>query len=310
MQTHNLLALSPLPILAAKILRKPVVFFAHDYWPVCGRRSFIPAETASQKTLCNETHLKKCIKCVGLKTVIKLKVFRKIVNLCNIGLTSSNFLANIYENEGVLKNKWRKLMPWIDLNKFIENKKPSTKENTILFVGSLIEFKGAWVATKALKHILKEIPDAKLVLIGDGQEEQSIYRNNIENIINNDLISNNVLFLGRKNRDEIHEWHQKAKVFLFPTVCMESFGLAWAEAMASGCPVIASAIGSIPELISDKGILAQPRNEIDLANAVIKIIKDTTFAQKLSEDGRKYAFENFDVKKSTDTLLKIYHEIL
>lgn len=309
-QVHNTLAISPLPILAAKILLKPVLFFAHDYWPICGRRSFIPAENASQEILCTQTQIKKCIKCVGWKTVLKLKIFKKIVNLCTVGISSSDFLAKIYENEGTLQNKWKIILPWIDLSKFAQHENSLRKENIILFVGSLIEFKGAWVAVKALKYVLKEIPDAKLAIIGDSQEEQSIHRNKIENIINTDLTGQNILFLGKKNWDEIKEWHKKSKVFIFPTVCMETFGLAWAEAMASGCPVIASSIGSVPELLNNKGILVKPRDEIELANAIIKVLKDENLQNKMSDEGINYAKEQFCVKKSVEKLTTIYKNLL
>ncbi len=309
-QVHNALAISPLPILAAKILRKPIVFFAHDYWPICGRRSFILAETASQEILCNETKLKKCIQCVGWKTVLKLKIFKKIINLCSFGISSSNFLANIYEKEGTLKNKWKIILPWIDLGKFAQNEQVLHKENIILFVGSLIEFKGAWIAVKSLKYVLKEIPDAKLAIIGDSQEEQSIHRNKIENHINNDLVSNNVLFLGKKNWDELKEWHHKSKVFVFPTICMETFGLVWAEAMAARCPVIASEVGSVPELLNSRGMLVKPRDEIELANAIIKVLKDNNLQNKMTQEGINYAKENFDVKKSAEKLISIYKSLL
>jgi len=310
-QMHNSSVLWPTPILAAKLLRKPVLFFAHDYWPICGRRSFIKAETASKEMLCEKTQIKKCAKCIGIKSTLKLKLWKSIINLANVGISASHFLKNIYENEKVLRNKWQIVLPWIDINKFktVKNNTLPKKENIILFVSSLIEFKGAWVAAKALKYIIQKVPDAKLAFIGDLQEPESRYRQDIENICKQDKTIGNVTFLGRQNWDSIKEWHLKSKVFIFPTVCMESFGLVWAEAMVSGVPIVASAVGSIPELISDKGILVPPLDEIALANAIINGLTNPKLANDLSSAGKTYALKTFNIKTAADSLIKIYKTI-
>lgn len=306
-QVHNLPPISPSAIIAAKLMNKPVIFFAHDYWPICGRRSFIKAETASKQALCEQPAFSKCTKCIGIKSTLKLKIWKQILNLADVGISASNFMKNIYEQENVLRNKWKITLPWIDLSKFGRKESGTCKkENMILFIGSLMEFKGAWVAAKALKYVLKQIPTAKLIFIGDGQEQNSKYREEINEILKNDATQNNAVFLGKQNWDEIHKWHLKSKVFVFPTVCMESFGLSWAEAMASGCPIIASSIGSVPELLAGKGILVQPKNEIDLANEIIKIIKNKNLSNKMSKEGKKYALEMFDTKRAALELKNIY----
>lgn len=305
-QIHNLMALTPTPILAAKLLRKPVIFFAHDYWPLCGRRSFIPAETASRETLCTRPVIKKCISCIGPKATTKLKLWKHILNLCDAGISAGNFLKTLYEQEHVLRNKWTIIPPWINTTVFTNNHQHHPQENILLFVGSLIEFKGAWVAAHALKYIVKKVPDAHLVFIGDLQEPTSRYRQDIERICTDDGTLEHVSFIGKQNWEAIKNWHARAKVYLCPTICMESFGLNWAEAMASGVPVIASAIGSVPEFVKNNGVLVPPRNEQALADAVIKILTDENFARKIARQGQKYAAHHFGISHAVDSLVKLY----
>ncbi len=311
-QVHNLLSLTPTPILAAKLLRKPIIFFAHDYWPVCGRRSYIPAETASQQTLCEKTQLKKCTKCIGWKSVLKLKIWKLIVNLSTTAISASNFLAQQYEKEGVLKNKWQIVNPWIEQRIFDGAEEYKPTEKIILFVGSLIEFKGAWVAAKSLKNVVEKIPEAKLVFIGGEQSPEYPYRRFIEDILKKDNTTNNVLFLGKQDWQTIKTWHSKASALVFPSVCMETFGLAWAEAMASGVPIIASAVGSVPEFIEDKGIIIPLRDETALAHVIIEILNNKKLAEKLSHGGKKYAQEQFNLTNAVNKIKKsiTYHKSL
>ena len=177
----------------------------------------------------------------------------------------------------------------------------------VLFVGSLIEFKGAWVAAKSLKHVVEKIPEAKLVFIGNEQTPELPYRRFIEDICAKDKTINNVLFLGKQDWQTIKTWHAKASALIFPSICMETFGLAWAEAMASGVPIIASAVGSIPELVGDHGIIVPPRDDRALADAITKIVTDTKLAEQLSKEGKEYAAKQFSITNAVNNLKDIYN---
>lgn len=307
-QVHNLADIGPWPVVAAKLLKKPVVFFAHDYWPVCGRRSFIPAETASKEMLCQQTS-SKCFSCIGVRSSLKLKMWKRLIGLADMGVSATLAMKSIYEKEGVLRGKWYVVPPWIHLEKFSQQSKIEKKGSIMLFVSSLIEWKGAWVVAKALKAVAKEVPDAQLVFIGDSQGPELKYRQDIEEICRNDGVLSHVQFLGKQGWDEIQEWHQRAKVFVFPTICMESFGLAWAEAMASGCPVVVSDVGSVAELAT-RAKIVKARDSDELAKAVIEIFKDDHLAENMSLWGRQYALENFDVRSAANKMIDIYEHFV
>ncbi len=388
-QAHNLLALQPYCLIAAKLAGVPIVWWAHDYWLLCAKRSFIDPYNAMQEPLCKKAQKKVCYKCMSLKARTKHALWRRIMNFVDCAIAPAKILKDIHSYYDVLDGKWQIITPWIDsvfIKPSLNNKSvtdslilssgstfssaisststteedtvnssrppPSTdrwharplrglgslalehcqyhettlgtrvvydsiksngsKNYTLLFVGSLIEFKGAWVVAKALKHIVKDFPTTKLIFVGSEQETESKYRIDIEKICKDDGTKDCLVFLGKKNKKEIVALHKKADVYVCPTVCMESFGLNWAEAMAGGVAVVASAIGSIPEYIKDgeTGLLFPPRNHLALAKQVCILLGDNNYRQKIAQNGKEYACKHFASGRATDELVALYKKIL
>lgn len=313
-QAHNLLALGPYVLFAAKQARIPVVWWAHDYWLLCAKRSFINPFHAKKEELCIASNQKHCSRCMSLKTQLKYALWKRIMNYCvTLAIAPSHILQNIHNQQEVLQGKWTVITPWIDPY-FFQNAKrvKKRKEKILLFVGSLIEFKGAWVAAAALKNIFQKFPETTLFFVGNEQEKTSRYRQEIEQQCIKDRTHTNVVFLGKKSKEEILELYKKTDVYLCPTVCMESFGLNWAEAMAFGIPVVASAIGSIPEYIEDgkTGILFPARDHEKLAQAVLTILANQKYAQQIADAGKRYAQCHFSSQRAANDICKHYTAIL
>lgn len=321
-QAHNLLAIHPYILLAAKQAHIPVVWWSHDYWLLCAKRSFIDPFNAKNDHLCMTSPGKHFARCMSFKGKIKHRIWKYIMNLCvTIAISPSKVLQEIHESEHILANKWKVVTPWIDSLYFDREKNTTTdspfikkkkNEKFLLFVGSLLEFKGAWVAAAALKTIVKKFPHTKLLFIGTEQESTSRYRKDIEQQCNIDGTLNNVLFLGKKNREEILQFYALTDAYLCPTVCMESFGLNWAEAMAAGVPVIASAIGSIPEYVHHEktGLLFPARDHEALAHGVITLLSHKKIANIIGSAGAAYAKKNFTTERASKEVIPVYTEIL
>lgn len=312
-QVHNLFQLHPYLLLAAKHTRIPIVWWAHDYWLLCAKRSFIDPFNARHEELCKKASRGSCHRCMNFKTQLKYWIWQRIMNFADMAIAPSYILQQIHEKNNILQKKWNVVTPWIDPYYFeYQEIKQKKKEKILLFIGSLVEFKGAWVAARALKKIVQHFPETKLIFVGSEQEPDFQYRKDIEKICEKDKTLEHILFLGRKNKEEIAALYAEANIYLCPTVCMESFGLTWAEAMASGCPVIASAIGSIPEYIKsyETGLLFTPRDHEGLAKQVLTLFSNPYLTKKIGNYGKAYAQENFSVKKSTEIILKLYLEKL
>ncbi len=321
-QAHNLLAIQPYILLATKHAHIPVIWWSHDYWLLCAKRSFIDPFNAKKDQLCMNSPNKHIPRCMSFRTRIKHRIWKYIMNYCvTIAVSPSHILQEIHKSEHILNNRWKVIIPWID-PLFLEKRNNATttplllkkkkNEKFLLFIGSLIEFKGAWVAAAALKIIVEKFPHTKLLFTGTEQEPTSRYRKEIEQQCISDGTYRNILFLGKKSKEEILQIYKITDAYLCPTVCMESFGLNWAEAMAAGVPVIASAIGSIPEYIPHEktGLLFPARDPRALAHAVITLLSHKKIANAISQAGAAYAKRHFTAERASREIIDLYTSII
>jgi len=113
-QIHHLLALQPYVLFAAKQAKVPVVWWAHDYWLLCAKRSFIDPFHATKENLCDKAYGKTCNRCMPFRTQFKHFLWKKIVNSCDHAIAPSHILQYIHEKNHVLNGKWSVITPWID----------------------------------------------------------------------------------------------------------------------------------------------------------------------------------------------------
>jgi len=151
----------------------------------------------------------------------------------------------------------------------------------LLCVCRLERQKGVDVAIRALE----EIPDAYLVVLGEGPQRAELEQ----------LAGERVYMPGRV--PDVAAWLRRADVFVHP-VRWEGFGLAVLEAMLAGVPVVASDVSSLPELVGDTGILVPPDDPSALADAVNRAGS--------GERGRERARTEFSVAKMVERTLAVY----
>ncbi|HAK05788.1 MAG TPA: colanic acid biosynthesis glycosyltransferase WcaL, partial [Spartobacteria bacterium] len=105
-------------------------------------------------------------------------------------------------------------------------------------------------------------------------------------------------------------------VFVLPSVIdpdggMDNLPTVIMEAMATGLPVISTAIGGIPEMVveNETGILVPPGDAGALAHAIEKVIVDLSFARQLGANGHRRAGELFSIEKNAQSLIRIFEEL-
>ena len=143
-----------------------------------------------------------------------------------------------------------------------------------------------------------------LILIGDGPD-----RSEIETYCRKLPFWNDIHFLGKQN--QVENYLAKSSVFILPSET-ESFGLSALEAMSLGVPVVATAIGGLPELIRDKidGFL-HPLGDIDsMARSVSSLLQDKVLRSQMSVSSKKRAFDSFGEKHVIDAYEAIYQRVL
>jgi glycosyltransferase involved in cell wall biosynthesis len=132
--------------------------------------------------------------------------------------------------------------------------------------------------------------DARLTIAGDGPEARSLI--SLAAALG---LGEQVDFVGLSN--DIPRLLREADVYVHPTLS-EAFGLAVAEAMACGLPVIASRVGGIPELIEDgvSGLLVEPRDTRAIARAIDSLLSAPELRERLGRAARAKVIERFDVR--------------
>lgn len=139
----------------------------------------------------------------------------------------------------------------------------------LLFVGRVDDpRKGLDLLLNALKLVIMDIP-ATLVIAGAG--DQTKPRRLVESL----GLSDNTFFMGCVDEQKLIELYMLCDVFVCPST-LEGFGLTVIEAMSFNKPVIATAVGALPELINDgvNGLLVKPNDPCALARAIVTILTD------------------------------------
>ena len=217
----------------------------------------------------------------------------------------SSYMKRKLIDIGIEKGRVVMVMPGIDTKEFFPGKPAQEivertshgKNKIVLTVARLVDRKGIDYAINAFSLVKKEIPDSKMVIVGDGPE-----RANLEKIARDLGLENDVVFAGKMVGHELVNYYNASDVFVLPSTVnekefkSEGFGVVFLEAAACGKPVIGTRTAGIVDAVEENvtGILVEQRNTGQLADAMIKILSDKNLAQKLGQNGRDRAVREFD----------------
>ena len=166
---------------------------------------------------------------------------------------------------------------------------PAHQSNTILCVGTVSSRKNQFTAVKAAAKVIATHPETKFVFAGPTAEDK--YLDFIKEFVTENELSPWVDFKGEVTKDELYGLYSGATLFLFPSET-ESQGLVLVEAMAFGCPVVASNIEPFMDVTNrEKGsaILVDPHNVGEIAAAIIRVLEDSSLRQSMSQKAKMVA---------------------
>jgi glycosyltransferase involved in cell wall biosynthesis len=181
----------------------------------------------------------------------------------------------------------------------------------VVFTGTLTAKKGVVHLVRAWPHVVHALPEAQLHLYGrDGKSPSggSMQEYLLSQLP--DSARHSIVFHGGVSNEVVLEALRSAQVGVFPSFS-EAFGVAPIESMAQGCPTVYSRLSSGPELITDgeDGLLIDPANEKQIAEAIIKVIGDRDLSKRLGIAGR-FRAENFSVESLGRQNLAFYQQCL
>lgn len=176
----------------------------------------------------------------------------------------------------------------------------------VLFVGRLEKRKGLRYLLRAWTLVRREIPAARLFVVGGGGRRLESYRRWAQRQDWSDVV-----FTGHVSAEELVRRYQSAAVFCAPSTGQESFGIVLLEAMAAGRPLVATRIPGYAEVVTDgrEGLLVQPEDAEALAAALLRLLRDAELRRQMGARGRETAVA-YDWPLVADRVLAYYHETL
>jgi glycosyltransferase involved in cell wall biosynthesis len=150
--------------------------------------------------------------------------------------------------------------------------------------------------------VLREVPDAYLLVIGEGSAREAL-----ERLAAQLRIAHRVVFTGR--RDDVPAVTAALDVAVLPSY-REAQGLSILEAMALSRPVVASNVGGIPEMIEDgvTGLLVPPHDPAALAGAIVRLLRDHSYADTIGRAGHDMVHDRFCIELMVKAVEGIYDE--
>jgi glycosyltransferase involved in cell wall biosynthesis len=153
----------------------------------------------------------------------------------------------------------------------------------VLYLGRLEPVKGPGHLVEAAGSVLAEVPEAGFVFVGSGH-----LRPALESAVRTKGMTGDFFFAGAVRHDEVGRWLSAADLFVMPSLS-EGVPHALLEALAFGLPAVASAVGGIPEIISDdvNGYLVAPADPAALARRIVLLLRDPERRRAFGDAGRK-----------------------
>ena len=223
---------------------------------------------------------------------------------------SSKFLALQTATFAQLPPQKVEVIPFgVDLERFgLAGKSPASDAITIGFMKNLKQKYGPLVLIEAAKKICAEAPQTRFELAGTGEQADEC-RAAIEQY---DL-KENVHLIGKVPWSDVPERLAAWDIMAMPsTTDSETLGVAAIEAEAVGLPVVASAVGGVPEVVVDgkTGFLVPLGDAPALAEAILRLLHDPELRRIMGLAGRKHAEAHFDWNENVNQMEAVYQRLV
>ena len=234
-------------------------------------------------------------------TMAMKSISRSVNHLTYLGEYTRSAIAGSLTDRAA--NSMVKIAPGIDTDHFspqdareLRKELGLTEKKVIVSVGRLVHRKGQDVLIEAMPAIIKEVPQAHILMIGEGP-----YRSYLENRVKSLGIQERVTFIGRIQYADLPRYICAGDVFVMPSrsrlagLEVEGLGIVYLEASACGLPVIAGNSGGAPDAVleGETGLVVDGTKKEDVAAATIALLLDADRSKAMGIRGRQWIIQEW-----------------
>lgn len=176
-------------------------------------------------------------------------------------------------------------------------------------IGRISSWKGQDILVLAAQEVVDFYSDVQFLLVGGVVEWEEFRRDDLLSLINNSGLSETIIL--KDFRPDVSDLLTAFDIFVLPSTLPDPFPTVVLEAMASGLPVIASALGGAKEMLTEEcGILVPVGDPKALATSINDLIKNTDMRISMGNKAKLRAQEKFSTQNYVDSIEAIYSEVL
>jgi len=228
---------------------------------------------------------------------------KKILSWSNYVVCQSQYWKDFYSN--LTKSpldRFKVIHNWIDISEYDLDIANVDHKTNVLFMGWIEKNKGIYELVEAVRSNRKQMSDFNFIICGEGSESK-----NIRELVRKYSLDSYFTFKGWVSGDQKIDILKSAHIFVMPSY-REGLPNSLLEAMASGCAVIASAVGAIPDIIKNQenGLLIESGDHHALAQSLIFLGKNLETRKDLALSARKTIENDHDINVTWRNFYKLF----
>ena len=189
--------------------------------------------------------------------------------------------------------------------KCIREKYGLVDQPIVLAVQRLSPRKAVEYLIRAVPHILEKVPETTFLIIDGGKRLRRL-----KDLAEELNVEDRIAFVGPAPRSALPKYYAAADIFVLHSR-FEALGLVLLEAMSSGKPVVATRVGGTVDVVENgkTGFLVKRETPMELANAILVLLKDKKLRDKMGKKGRQKVVQHFNWIEIAEKMLRIYKEL-
>ncbi|MCK5305655.1 MAG: glycosyltransferase family 4 protein [Candidatus Omnitrophica bacterium] len=236
----------------------------------------------------------------------------------------SNYIKEELQSVGVKESRISVVYHGVDTERFkpasaqaLIKKYPQFKGKKVIFHPARMGLaKGCDTSIKAIAIVKKQVPEVMLILCGirniidwnSTQQKDIAYMLHLIKTL--DLEKN--VYIDMIPHNLISKFYNLASVSVYPSTACEPFGITMLESLSSSVPMVVTETGGMPEIIQDglNGYIVKVKKHNDLADRIIRLLKDADSARRLGSNGRDMVLRSFTIEKMVDDTIDVYQQVM